>query len=60
MNDKEKDSKEKERSRNLKFGDRYDWRGNVAVYSERYGWHLRPTEPRKEQLEEVSSVFKEE
>ena len=44
MNDKEK-----EKSRNLKFGDRYDWRGNVAVYSERHGWHLRPTGDRKEE-----------
>ena len=54
MNEKEKDSKEETKE------ERYDWRGNVAVYSERYGWHLRPTEPRKEQLEEVSSVSKEE
>ena len=28
---------------------RYDWRGNVAVYSERYGWHLRPTEARRQE-----------
>ena len=53
MNNKEKDSKEK------KSKEQYDWRGNVAVYSERYGWHLRPTEPRKEQKEK-SSVSKEE
>jgi phage-related protein len=59
MNDKEKDSKEKERSRNLKFGDRYDWRGQALVYSERHGWHLRPTRDREEQRK-VSSVFKEE
>ena len=39
---------------------RYDWRGNVAVYSERYGWHLRPTEDRKEEERKVSSVSKEE
>ena len=54
MNDKEK-----EKSRNLKFGDRYDWRGQVLVYSERHGWHLRPTEPRKEQRQNVVSVSKE-
>ena len=59
MNDKEKDSKEKERNRNLKFGDRYDWHGQVLVYSERHGWHLRPTEPRKEQRQNVVSVSKE-
>jgi hypothetical protein len=52
MSDKEKDSKEEKE-------ERYDWRGNVAVYSERHGWHLRPTEPRKEQKEK-SSVSKEE
>ena len=31
---------------------RYDWRGNVAVYSERYGWHLKPTEARRQQRRE--------
>ena len=55
MNDKEK-----EKSRNLKFGDRYDWRGQVLVYSERHGWHLRPTIGRKEEEEKVSSVSKDE
>ena len=60
MNDKEKDSKEKERSKNLKFGDRYDWRGQALVYSERHGWHLRPTGDRKEEERKVSSVSKEE
>ena len=60
MNDKEKDSKEKERSKNLKFGDRYDWRGQALVYSERHGWHLRPTIGRKEEEEKVSSVSKDE
>jgi len=29
--------------------ERYDWRGNVAVYSERYGWHLKPTEARRQE-----------
>jgi hypothetical protein len=53
MNDKEKNSKEEKE-------ERYDWRGNVAVYSERYGWHLRPTEDRKEEERKVSSVSKEE
>ena len=53
MSDKEKDSKEEKE-------ERYDWRGNVAVYSERYGWHLRPTEDRKEEERKVSSVSKEE
>ena len=52
MSDKEKDSKEEKE-------ERYDWRGNVAVYSERHGWHLRPTEPRKEQRQNVVSVSKE-
>ena len=52
MNDKEKDSKEEK--------EHYDWRGNVAVYSERYGWHLRPTVDRKEEEEKVSSVSEEE
>ena len=32
--------------------ERYDWRGNVAVYSERYGWHLKPTEARRQQRRE--------
>ena len=53
MNDKEKDSKEKEKSKNLKFGDRYDWRGQVLVYSERHGWHLKQTEARRQQRKEV-------
>ena len=53
MNDKEKNYKEEKK-------ERYDWRGNVAVYSERYGWHLRPTEPRKEEERKASSVSKEE
>jgi|TARA_B110000196_G_C20662341_1_gene438000 hypothetical protein len=53
MSDKEKDSKEEKE-------ERYDWRGNVAVYSERHGWHLRPTEDRKEEERKVSSVSKEE
>ena len=44
---------------NMKFGDRYDWRGQALVYSERHGWHLRPTRDREEQRK-VSSVFKEE
>ena len=57
---KSMNDKEKEKSRNLKFGDRYDWRGQVLVYSERHGWHLRPTEPRKEEERKVSSVSKEE
>ena len=53
MSDKEKDSKEEKE-------ERYDWRGNVAVYSERHGWHLRPTKDRKEEERKVSSVSKEE
>jgi len=53
MNDREKDSKEEKE-------EHYDWRGNVAVYSERYGWHLRPTVDRKEEEEKVSSVSEEE
>ena len=28
---------------------RYDWRGNKAEYSERYGWHLNPTEQRRQE-----------
>ncbi len=32
--------------------ERYDWRGNVAVYSERYGWHLKPTEARRQEEKE--------
>ena len=28
---------------------RYDWRGNKAEYSERYGWHLKPTEQRRQE-----------
>ena len=52
MSEKEKDSKEK----NSK--EQYDWRGNVAVYSERYGWHLRPTKQREKQ-EANSSVSKD-
>ena len=31
---------------------RYDWRGNVAQYSERHGWHLRPTEERRRKRRE--------
>ena len=54
MNDKEK-----EKSRNLKFGDRYDWRGQALVYSERHGWHLRPTRDREEERK-VSSISKDE
>ena len=38
---------------NMKFGDRYDWRGQVLVYSERHGWHLKPTEARRQQRKEV-------
>ena len=53
MNDKEKNSKEEKE-------ERYDWRGNVAVYSERHGWHLRPTIGRKEEEKKVSSVSEEE
>ncbi len=26
--------------------DKYNWKGNIAVYSERYGWHLKPTTKR--------------
>ena len=32
--------------------ERYDWRGNVAVYSERHGWHLKPTEARRQKRKE--------
>ena len=28
---------------------RYDWRGNKAEYSERYGCHLKPTEQRRQE-----------
>ena len=38
---------------NMKFGDRYDWRGQVLVYSERHGWHLKQTEARRQQRKEV-------
>ena len=31
---------------------RYDWRGNVGQYSERHGWHLRPTEERRRKRRE--------
>ena len=37
----------------MKFGDRYDWRGQVLVYSERHGWHLKPTDARRQQRKEV-------
>ena len=43
MIEKEKDSKQE------KSKEHYDWRGNVAVYNERYGWHLRPTKHRETQ-----------
>ena len=38
---------------NMKFGDRYDWRGQVLVYSERHGWHLKQTKARRQQRKEV-------
>ena len=28
---------------------RYDWRGNKDRYSERYGWHLKFTEQRRQE-----------
>ena len=48
---------DKEKSKNkIKLSEtetpHYDWRGNVAVYSERYGWHLKPTEARRQQRRE--------
>jgi len=43
MSEKEKDSKQE------KSKEHYDWRGNVAVYNERYGWHLKPTEARRQE-----------
>ncbi len=36
--------------------EKYDWRGNRAVYSERYGWHLQPTEDRRQKRKEVHAA----
>ena len=33
--------------------ERYDWRGNVAVYSERHGRQLKQTQARRQQRKEV-------
>jgi hypothetical protein len=36
--------------------EKYDWRGNRAVYSERYGWHLQPTEDRRQKRKEAHAA----
>tara|TARA_B100000427_G_scaffold236375_1_gene199284 strand:- start:200 stop:385 length:186 start_codon:yes stop_codon:yes gene_type:complete len=53
---------DKEKSKNkIKLSEtetpHYDWRGNVAVYSERYGWHLKPTVDRDKKMK--TSVSKD-
>jgi len=36
--------------------ERYNWKGNRLVYSERHGLHLQPTEERRQRRKEVHAA----
>jgi len=38
--------------------EKYNWKGNNLVYSERHGWHLRPTASREQTMKEHNDYLK--